>query len=460
MKLTRKSGILVHPTSFGGKYGIGDLGDIAYNFIDFLHESGGKLWQILPIGPTSFGDSPYQSFSSFAYNTILISPDILKKKGLLSEKELQIKNFPENYVNYENVYKYKNELYKKAFKNFIPNKKYILFCDENEWLDDYCLFISLKNYFIQKRKISLKNSEYLEYKIKMQKYMKDDEIDDCFFGAVWNSWEDSIANREKKAIEKYKDILQEEINFQKFLQYEFYIQWTELKEYANKREIKIIGDIPIFVSLDSADVWINKDLFFLDEKNIPTIVAGVPPDYFSENGQLWGNPLYNWEIHKKDNFKWWINRIKENLKNVDYIRLDHFRGFESYWAVKYGSKNAINGVWEKGIGSIFFDKLKKEIGYLPIIAEDLGIITKEVYKLRYDFDLAGMKVLQFAFDGDEKNEYLPHNYKNSNYVIYTGTHDNDTTKGWYYSISEKEKDIFRRYLNSPGNNPSWDMIRL
>lgn len=460
----RKAGVLLHPTSFPSKYGIGDLGKAAYDFIDFLVAAKQTLWQILPTGPTSFGDSPYQSFSAFAGNTLLISPDVLFEQGLLVSSELQ-NNLTVDYVDFGKVVEYKNRLNLSAYTRFkqkpIPDS-YNFFCENNQyWLDDYCLFIAIKHHFIAERASKLADNavSYKEYEKKFKKYMTTEEIDDHFYGAVWNSWPDNLANREPSILEEYKKLLKESIELEKFLQYQFFSQWDKLKEYANNKGVQIIGDIPIFVSIDSADVWVNKELFYLNKKNIPTIIAGVPPDYFSADGQLWGNPLYNWSKHRSSNFKWWIARIKATLKTVDIIRLDHFRGFESYWAVKYGEKTAKEGEWKKGIGADLFKSLKKELGNLPIIAEDLGLITPEVEELRDNLDLPGMKILQFAFGDNFENSYLPHNYTYSNCVVYTGTHDNDTSFGWYSTAQEVEKDRFRRYLNTSGDNPAYDLMR-
>lgn len=468
MITTRKSGILLHPTSFPGPYGIGDIGSNAYKFVDFLYKAKQGLWQILPLGPTSFGDSPYQSFSTFACNTLLISLELLVKDGLLKFSDINVddSSLQKNYVNYNAVYKYKNNIFKLAYENFKTTKEYDEFCESNAWLDNYALFIALKRYFINERKNGEKGEDYINYKKINKGYtsMSENVIDDCYFGAVWNSWPNDIASREKKAVERYTLLLKDEVNLEKFLQYQFYKQWCKLKHYANSKGIQIIGDIPIFVSADSCDVWENTHLYYLDENNNPTHIAGVPPDYFSEDGQLWGNPLYNWEEHKKENFKWWVERVRICLKMTDIIRIDHFRGFESYWAVKYGDTNAIKGTWQKGPGKELFEVIKKELTIdgknIPIIAEDLGIITPKVEMLRDNLQLPGMKVLQFAFGDNNENAYLPHNYITQNCVVYTGTHDNDTIIGWYSVASEKEKDNFRRYMNTSGEASNWDMIRL
>jgi len=468
MDLERKSGILVHPTSFPSRYGIGDLGHYAYKFIDFLHESNQKLWQILPLNPTSFGDSPYQSFSTFAGNHMLISPELLIRAGYLQNEDVQdTPNFNTRKVEYGNVIEYKNKLFKIAFKNFKQNadasqkEGFNTFCEKNNyWLNDYSLFVSLKQYFINQRKNTFESREYKEYFKKNSDTMSKEFINDCFYGAVWNSWPEDIAKRNKNSIKKWTKTLKDEIEYEKFLQYAFFRQWHDLKTYANEKEIKIIGDIPIFVAMDSCDVWANPKLFYLNDESNPTVVAGVPPDYFSATGQLWGNPLYDWKANKDEGYDWWIKRISEILKIVDIVRIDHFRGFESYWAVKHGETTAINGEWCKGPGVDLFYAIEKKLGSLPIIAEDLGLMTKEVEDLRDSLKLPGMKILQFAFDEDDANDYMPHNIAHSNFVIYTGTHDNDTTVGWYEKAKEVYKDHFRRYMNVSGNDPAWDLIRL
>ncbi len=464
---SRASGILVHPTSFPSKYGIGDLGKGAYDFVDFLQKSKQKLWQILPLGPTSFGDSPYQSFSTFAGNPLLISLDILVGEGYLSYDDIGHNDFSHNIVEYGKVIDYKKSIFKIAFNNFLKSKtkeqdkNYKKFCSDNkQWLDDFALFIALKEYFIKERANTFESKEYKTYKKNNEKMLKESQINDYFYGAMWNTWPEDISMYNKKGVEKWTKILSEEIEYYKFLQYEFYRQWCNIKNYANDRDIKIIGDIPIFVSMDSSDVWANPSLYFLNEKGYPTEVAGVPPDYFSATGQLWGNPLYNWAEHKKTGYKWWIDRIKSTLKSVDIVRIDHFRGFESYWSVPYGEETAINGKWIKGPNEDLFKAIEKELGKLPIIAEDLGLITPEVESLRDAFNFPGMKILQFAFDDAEANEYLPHNFTNVNSVIYSGTHDNDTSIGWYNSTTELEKNNFRKYLNVDGSDVSWNLIRL
>lgn len=463
--LKREAGILVHPTSFESSFGIGDFGKGAIEFLDFLEKSGQKLWQILPLGPTSFGDSPYQCFSTFAGNTMLISPEILIKEGLLNAEDTY-NNLAYDYVDYGNTIKFKNYIFEKAYNNFIKINdkkamdKFNKFCDKNKsWLEDFALYISLKTYFIKERDNTFETKEYNEFKKNSEKLLSKSQIDDYFYGAMWLSFPKDIRNREKDAIKAWNEKLKDYISFQKFLQFKFFEQWENVRLEAKKRDIKIIGDIPIFVAMDSSDVWANKDLFQLDKNGYPTSVAGVPPDYFSETGQLWGNPLYDFEFHKKNGYSWWIDRIKATLELVDILRIDHFRGFETYWAIPFGEKTAVNGKWIKGPADDLFNKVFEELGDIPIIAEDLGDLTKEVTELRDRFNFPGMKILQFAFDSEE-NEYLPHNFETSNCVIYTGTHDNDTTRGFYEKASEEEKDYIRRYLNVSGENISYDLIRL
>ena len=483
MELKRLSGILAHPTSFPGKYGIGDLGEEAYLFVDFLAKAGQSLWQVLPLGPTSYGDSPYQSFSTFAGNHYLISPDILSKEGYLKPEDLlpslletkireaddpdDAADFNPCSVNYGPVIKYKMELYRRAFARFCEGASsrqisgFTEFCDANrKWLDDYSLFVALKDHFIQERRNEFESPEYLKFEELNKKYLTKRQTDDYYYGAVWNSWPDGLRAREKGALSKWRDALGETVRFHKFLQYEFFREWDLLKKYAEESGVAVIGDIPIFVAMDSSDVWAEPELFHLDQMGYPTSVAGVPPDYFSETGQLWGNPLYNWPVHKKTGYAWWVARIKSTLKTVDILRIDHFRGFESYWSVPYGEKTALKGKWVKGPGIELFEFVSRELGGLPIIAEDLGIITEEVTALRKKAGLPGMKVLQFAFGSDNANLYLPHNFTDTDMVLYSGTHDNDTTMGWYAAAEEKESDYYRKYMRVSGEDAAWDLIRL
>ncbi|MBQ4346940.1 MAG: 4-alpha-glucanotransferase [Firmicutes bacterium] len=424
----RLSGILLHPTSLWGESGVGDFGKSAYEFIDFLENSGQSLWQILPLVPVGAGNSPYQSSSAFAGEPLMISVQKLKEAELI--KNCEPPDFPKERVDFAAVREWKEKFFKEASDTFFEKgetKEYKEFCAKNSfWLDDYALFMALEAHFE---------------------------------GLNWQKWPEALAHREKDAIKEYSEKLSGDIKYHKFLQFQFFMQWDEVKKYAKSKQISIIGDMPIFVSLQSADVWANQKLFLLDEKGYPSHVAGVPPDYFSEKGQLWGNPLYDIKAHADENYEWWKKRVSHAVSLSDIVRMDHFRGFESYWSVPAESPDASIGKWEKGFGAALFKALKQELGALPLIAEDLGIITKEVVKLKTSFKLPGMKVLQFAFSEDSKHPYLPHNCE-ENSVIYTGTHDNDTTTGWYAQASEKEKDLFRRYARADGSDAAWDMIRL
>ncbi len=434
MKSNRMSGILLHPSSLPGPDGIGDIGPEAYEWVNFLVQSGCNLWQLLPLGPTGYGDSPYQCFSAFAGNPYLISSILLIDEGLLLLEDLQDRpDFSAKSVDFGPVIQWKLKLLDRAYNNFIQNQpkeiteRFQQFINqEQDWLLDFALFMAIK---------------------------------DVNGGLSWDHWDDGLRKRDRKALEKFQTQNKTLIESHMFKQFLFFTQWTDLKNYANSQGIEIIGDIPIFISFDSSDAWSNPDLFYFDEDLKPSVVAGVPPDYFSATGQLWGNPLYRWDVHKKDRYKWWIKRIKATLKLFDFIRLDHFRGFVNYWEVPAGNKTAEIGRWLPGPGADFFEVLQNELGVLPIIAEDLGEISKEVYKLRDQFDLPGMKICQFAFSTDPDDPFLPHNYP-VNCVAYTGTHDNDTVLGWYLSAPEKEKDFCRKYLARSGENISWDLIRV
>ncbi|MCL2363369.1 MAG: 4-alpha-glucanotransferase [Defluviitaleaceae bacterium] len=460
----RASGVLAHPTSFPGPYGMGDLGAGAYEFVDWLAEAGQTLWQILPLGPTGFGDSPYQSFSSFAGNPLLISPGELVKAGWLAISEVErVPLFDARNVDYGPVIEYKMGLFRKAYARFAKtaSASFAAFCKDNAvWLDDFALYTAIKAQLIEARREEFKSPELAAYAIKMKQYLDDDQVNDYYYGAAWSSWPQALAQRAPDALKKAAEELADEIAFVKFLQYEFFRQWGALKAYANGKDIQIIGDIPIFVALDSADVWAQPELYCLDG-DWPTAVAGCPPDYFAETGQLWGNPLYAWEAHAKEDYAWWTRRVQAVLAMVDVVRIDHFRGFEAYWTVPATEKTAINGKWTKGPGIALFDALKKNLGKLPIIAEDLGLITEEVDQLRLAAELPGMRVLQFGFDHASKSNYLPHHFEDSRTVVYSGTHDNDTTRGWYQtSATDKERDYLRRYLNVSGDDVAWDLIRL
>jgi len=434
LDMQRTSGILLHLTSLPGRFGIGDMGSEAYRFVDFLAESGQTLWQVLPLGPTGYGDSPYACPSAFAGNPLLINPERLVEEGFLRPEDLaDVPEFPNERVDYERVTRFKMPLLRKSyefFENQCPlehKADFERFCQEQaSWLDDFALFISLKNH----------------YK-----------------GATWSAWDRDIAIRQPKAIAHWSKALAKPIRFHKYVQYQFFRQWSALKRYANERGIRIIGDVPIFVAYDSADAWANQDLFYLDEAGNPTVVAGVPPDYFSETGQLWGNPIYRWDVMAEQGYDWWIRRIRAMLGLVDIIRLDHFRGFEACWAVPAGSPTAVDGEWIPGPGESLFETLQGTLGELPILAEDLGLITPEVEALRDRFGFPGMKILQFAFTTDATNPFLPHNFER-NCVVYPGTHDNDTILGWFRRAPQKEREAALRYLGTDGHDICWDFIRL
>ena len=436
MNFERASGILLHPTSLPGRFGIGDLGQEAYNFVHFLQSAGQHLWQIMPLGPTGYGDSPYASFSAFAGNPLLISPDKLIAEGLLPENALaELPSFPINFIDYGWVIHVKFKLLQTSFNHFKKRQptsiieEFQQFCQRNsKWLDEFALFMAIKH---------------------------------LFPNGAWTQWPAELAARRPQALQEKRIQLAEKIEAQKYFQFLFFRQWFALKNYANAHNIQIIGDLPIFAAQDSADVWSLPELFYLSETGEPTVVAGVPPDYFSETGQRWGNPLYRWDMLKKQNYGWWADRMNQILKLVDIIRIDHFRGFEAYWEVPADKKTAVIGRWVKGPGAELFLAIEQSMGKLPpIIAEDLGIITAEVEALRDQFGFPGMRVLQFAFTDGAKNRDLPHNYPR-NSVVYTGTHDNDTTTGWYLNSStEHERDYFRSYLARDGHDACWDMIRL
>jgi len=433
MKFERASGILLHPTSLPGPYGIGDIGPQAFHWLDFLAQAGCRLWQILPLGPTGYGDSPYQCFSAMAGNPYLISPEALVADGMLKPGDLDDRPaFPAGEVDYDLVIPWKLELLDQAFQNFQKRagtalqQEFIDFRDQQRaWLEDFALFMALK---------------------------------EAHDGAPWSRWDAALKRREERALEQSRRSFAEAIQRQMFRQFIFTRQWSSLHRYAAKLGIRIIGDIPIFVAHDSSEVWTHPELFQLDEDGHPLFVAGVPPDYFTKTGQLWGNPLYQWEIHAADGYSWWIGRFRSVLKMVDIVRLDHFRGFVGYWEVPGDAKTAEIGRWVPGPGAAFFERLQNELGDLPIIAEDLGVITPDVVELRKRFDLPGMKILQFAFSDGPQDPFLPHNYP-THCVVYTGTHDNDTVRGWYERVPNEEVDFYRRYLDRDGSNVAWDMIR-
>lgn len=444
MKFPRSSGILLHPTSLPGEFGIGDLGDEAVRFIEFLVASGQKLWQVLPLGPTGYGDSPYQCFSVFAGNTLLVSPQRLLETGLLTSDDVKDHpTFHAERIDFTRVKEFKAQLLSKAYNNFLESQEPNLredfkeFCDkETVWLDDWALYRALKDAHDEK---------------------------------AWYQWELDLAMRDEQALESARATFADEINAHKFYQYLFFSQWSAIRRLCHHHGISIIGDIPIFVAHDSVDVWTNPHLFKLDDARNPTVVAGVPPDFFSKTGQLWGNPIYDWERMRHDGFAWWIFRIKSLLEVFDVVRLDHFRGFVAAWEVPGGNKTAEHGEWVNAPGRDLFATLRYALGEFPVIVEDLGLITEDVDALRDEFGFAGMRILQFAFGGDAQNPHLPHNYIN-NAVAYTGTHDNDTTRGWFASLKVKKvteanahlgraREYCLQYLNSKGREIHWDMIR-
>ncbi len=457
----RRSGILLHPTSLPSRYGIGDFGENARMFIDKLEKSRQTLWQILPLCPIGSGNSPYQSTSAFAGNILLISLDDLVEYGFLKTEDLgEIPVFDTKRVDYEAVKNYKLPLLKLAYTRFqkTQSKAFASYCEKNAyWLEDYALFTALKAHFQKERKTNTKDFESFAKDTEL--FLTEAQQKMYFETACWNTFPILLRKRNAQSLKKWKKTLSDAIQEEMFYQYLFDMQWQALKTYANAKDVHIIGDAPIFVAYDSADVWANQNLFQLDSKGFPKSVAGVPPDYFSAEGQLWGNPLYDWNVHQKTDFAWWVNRIKKALQDTDYLRIDHFRGFESYWSVPFGAKNAIGGKWKKGPQMALFDALQKALGDLPLIAEDLGIITEEVHQLRQAVGLPGMCILQFAFGNDKNNAYLPHMCQ-KNRIMYSGTHDNDTSKGWYQKATEAEKDHYRRYMNVSGENVSWDFIRL
>jgi 4-alpha-glucanotransferase len=432
--MERASGILLHPTSLPGHYGIGTLGREAMDFIDFLARAKQKFWQILPLGPTGFADSPYQCFSSFAGNPLLIDLDLLVQEKLLKTSDLiPLKGFGDGPVDFGKLILLKYPVLRKAEANFNANateeqrEAFQHFVKKNNgWLDDYSLFMSLKEVFGQK---------------------------------PWLEWDKPLKQRNEKELIKYRTSLHEEIVFHQFLQYLFFGQWTRIREHAREQNIRIIGDIPLYIAMDSAEAWSRPELFDFDHEKNPVAVGGVPPDYFSQTGQLWGNPLFRWDLHKKTGYEWWINRVRWNQTLYDIIRIDHFRGFAAYWSVPYGEKTAVNGKWIPGPGKDLFKAIHETLGNIPIIAEDLGVITEDVVELRDSFGLPGMKILQFAFDSGEENDYIPHNFTR-NCIVYTGTHDNDTLSGWFGKAKKEDRQYVLDYLNSDGKNIVWDFIRL
>jgi 4-alpha-glucanotransferase len=433
MDLPRACGLLLHPTSLPGRFGIGDIGQTSFDLVDFLAASGQTYWQILPLGPTGPGNSPYSTFSAFAGNKLLVSPDNLMELGLLPQSVIsEAPSFPDEFVDYGQVYEWKTHILKLAFENFRSSSDKRLtdafseFCHQNSWwLDDYALYRAVKAAHDQR---------------------------------AWSDWGLPLRSRLPDALQKARSQLSREIEAERFYQFLFFRGWSDLKRYANTRGIKIIGDIPIFVALDSADVWCNQDKFKLNRDGTPKVVSGVPPDYFSNTGQLWGNPIYDWQAMQADDFSWWTARIAFALRTADTVRLDHFIGFVRNWEVPGGDETAENGKWADVPGQQLFETLYRRLGPLPVIAEDLGSITPEVEALRDRFEMPGMRILQYAFGGDADNRDLPHNYVR-NTVAYTGTHDNDTSSGWYRKAAKHERQFCRRYLHARGREIYRDMVR-
>lgn len=444
MKIPRSSGILLHPTSLPSRFGIGALGKEAFQFAEELAAAGQTIWQMLPIGPSGFDNSPYQSLSAFAGEPLLIDPGQIAEAGLLSHKDLdEAPPFPEDMVDHERVRAWKMRLLAKAARNFFAfaggdgRRAFDEFCAGHAaWLDDYALFAALRN---------------------------------AFSGYGWSAWENGLARREAAALESWREKLREEVACQKYWQFEFYRQWDALRAFCRKRGLLLMGDLPIYVSHNSADVWTNPDRFYLDRRGNPTALSGVPPDYFSETGQLWGNPIYRWPVMQRLGFQWWIERFRGTFRLFDIVRVDHFRGFESYWSVPAREKTAINGKWVKAPGRKLFRELKKTLGDLNIVAENLGVITPEVEALRREFGFPGMAVLQFAFDGNsEGNPFQPHRFERHLFA-YTGTHDNDTLMGWWNgegastrssAQTREENARARRYLGITNEPVNWAFIRL
>lgn len=436
MKFERSAGVLLHPTSLPGKYGIGDLGDDAFKFVDFLKEAGQTLWQVFPLGPTGYGDSPYQCLSAFAGNPLLVSPDKLEEDGFLSSNDLSDKQeFNPIQIDYSETLNYKKSLLQKAFNNFKNNfnglgKDFDEFCDKHkDWLEDFALFMAAK---------------------------------DFHNGDVWSKWDKGLIHRTENALNEWKEKLSDDIQYHKFVQFNFFKQWKAVRDYANNNGIKIIGDMPIFIAYDSADLWANKEIFSVDEDGKLDTVAGVPPDYFSPTGQLWGNPLYRWKVMEKDDFLWMRKRFASLYELIDIVRIDHFRGFDAYWEIPGDAKTAERGRWVKAQGEKLFKSLIKHLGDVPILAEDLGVITPEVEALRDKFNFPGMKILQFAFGTDMETKFLPHNYI-PNCVVLTGSHDNDTTRSYFEKVKKEEYHIYEHaqvYLNYFGDDLVNELIRM
>ena len=430
----RSSGLLLHISSLPGSWGIGDMGPEARRFVDILHHTGQQLWEVLPLGPTGYGDSPYQGLSAFAGNPNLISPELLLEERLLALDDLAgFQPFEEGNIDFGAVIPFKRQLLQKAYERFCKGAMPELIealrtfrAEHAAWLEDYALFIALK---------------------------------EAHGGSEWTRWPQELVRREPKALQLAREELGEQVDYHVFTQFLFFRQWLGLKSYANARGVRIVGDIPIFMGHDSADVWAHQDLFYMDENGQLTAVAGAAPDFFIQEGQLWGNPLYRWDVLKARGYDWWLERIRMALKQADILRLDHFRGFAAAWEVKAGSPNAVNGRWAPGPGADLFVTIARELGPLPLIAEDLGLITPDVHALRAQFRYPGMKVLQEAFHTDATNIYLPHNYT-QDFVVYTGTHDMQTTLSWWQTLPPSIQHKARLYMATDGHNIVWDMIRL
>ncbi len=436
-RLPRASGLLLHPTSLPGRYGVGDLGTGADQLLEFLDHAQQSLWQVLPLTPTGFGDSPYAAPSAFAGNPLLIAFEPLLGRGLLHPEELRaLESLPADGVDFDRLVPLKHEALQLAYQRFVrqadqvSKDRFAAFCrDEAHWLDDYCLFMALREQHGAEEK--------------------------------WTDWPGSLRDRDPEALRSARERLADRVDYHAWLQHLFFQQWGKLRREAHGHDVRIIGDIPIFVAFDSADVWAHRSLFKLDERGQPTVVAGVPPDYFSETGQLWGNPLYDWEAMATNRYGWWVDRFRHLLRQVDVVRIDHFRGFQAAWEVPADAATAVDGEWVKGPGTAVFRAVGNALGEgVPVIAEDLGLITDAVRELLAVLGFPGMKVLQFAFNDGPDNAYLPHNFEDPNCVVYTGTHDNDTTRGWYDRAPEHERDFVRRYIGRSGDNLPWDFIRL
>jgi len=431
---TRSSGLILHPTSLPGPHGIGDFGAEAYRFVDFMVAAGQRVWQMLPLGPTGYGNSPYAARSAFAGNPLLISLDSLVEDGFLSRDDVtDDPSLAQDHVDFEAVARFKLPLLRRAAERFrdsgTPELQGELeaFRRRNAgWLDDFTVFMAFR---------------------------------ERAGGTPWQRWPREVRDRNPEALEHERTSLKDDIAFHLFAQFLFSRQWSRLKSYANEHDIRLVGDIPIFVALDSADVWAHRELFWLDQSGNPTVVAGVPPDYFSKTGQRWGNPLYRWDVLKETGYQWWIDRLRATLEQVDIIRVDHFRGFQAYWEIPANRRTAEVGQWVEAPGLDFFEVARRVLGEPPIIVEDLGLITPEVVALRDALGYPGMRVLQFAFDSGPRNQFLPHNYE-ANTVAYTGTHDNDTTIGWFGEATERERHYARQYMGVPGDDIAWDLLRL